>query len=228
MIGPEDLVVTVGQQLSWICAACRGSRGTLSYGHVLFHEVDTPSDPSAIPIFKINTEIVRVDTNESRSCWCAFLPGSVIAAGFPIRPRLSNEAGLEIPLEIMSALGGILNATEFGGGYILKGRSTMFVPIERLGDSVQWHFLKGNQGRISYKDVRTLCPTRLMLAEFGEKALHSTRAFLGWYSATINHLGMLLLLLLLLERYPPHYIVSRRNFLLNRANGMQRQSHLTT
>ena len=134
VIGPEDLVITVGQQLSWICAACRGSRGTLSYGHVLFHEVDIPSDPSAIPIFKINTEIVGVDTNESRSCWCAFLLGSVIVTGFPIRPRLSNEAGLEIPLEIMSALGGILDATEFGGGYILKGRSTMFVPIKRLGD----------------------------------------------------------------------------------------------
>ena len=228
VIGPEDLVVTVGQQLSWICAACRGSRGTLSYGHVLFHEVDIPSDPSAIPIFKINTEIVGVDTNESRSCWCAFLPGSVIAAGFPIRPRLSNESGLEIPLEIMSALGGILNATEFGGGYILKGRSTMFVPIERLGDSVQWHFLKKDQGRISYKDVRTLCPARLMLAEFGETALHSTRAFLGWYSATINHLGMLILLLVPPERYLPHYIVSGRNFLTNRANDMQRQSHLTT
>jgi hypothetical protein len=203
VIGPEDLVVTVGQQLSWICAACRDSKGTLSYGHVLFHEINILPNFSAIPIFKINTEIVGVDANESKSCWCKFLPGSVIAAGFPIRPRLSHEVGLEISLDIMSALGGILNATQFGGGYILKGRSTMFVPIERLGNSVQWHFLKKDQGRISYKDIRTLCSARLMLAEFGEKALHSTRAFLGWCSATINHLGMLRLLFVPLERDPP-------------------------
>jgi len=231
VIGPETLIVVVGQQLSWICAACRGSEDTLSYGHILFREVISAGAPFPNPIFRVKTEIVEVDSKELRGCWCEFLPGSVIAAGFPIRSRLSSMAGLEISLEIMSALGGIMNATQFEEGYVLKGRSIVFIPIKRQGDSVQWHFLKKDQGRISYKNIRSFGPTRLGLAEFGEKALFSTRAFLGWCDAIINHLGMLLLLFILLEMGLSQRLLSSGTFLQTKnqmTDSPHGQIHLTT
>lgn len=144
--------------------------------------------PLGIPEFAIRTEITKVDLNEVKACWCDFLSNSVIAAGFPIRSRSTNETELEIPMEVMAALGGIINATEFEKGYVLKGHTIAFVPVGRQGDSVQWHFVKGEGSRLRYQDLRGL--KRLQLSELNEKDLYATRTFLGWCCSVANHYGM--------------------------------------
>jgi len=202
--GSESLIVTVGQQLAWICAACQHSQESLSSAHIRFNEL-TQRDvsPVGVPQFQIKTELVKVDSNEVKACWCNFLPNSVVAAGFPIRSRSFDETGLEIPMEIMAALGGIVNATEYDGGYVLKGRTIAFVPVGRQADSVQWHFVRSDGSRLHYKDLRTL--QRLALADLKEKDLSTTRTFLGWCNSVVNHYGMKDLLIatfLILHGYP--------------------------
>jgi hypothetical protein len=187
--GSTDLIVTVGQQLAWITAAFRASNGHTVHSHFFF-DLDPPgSDHEAVPTFRIGAEIDDLDAEETRGCWTDFIPGLAIAAGFTIPPRLNGETGLELNLGLMSALGGISNATQFAGGYVLKGRTVMFVPMKRIKGSVQWHFLKSSAGKIQYKDARTRCPTRLMLKDFDRQDFLSTRAFLDFCGTSVNELG---------------------------------------
>ena len=184
--GPHNLIVAIGQQLSWLCTACRGNQDTLCHANCTFTELVEYDAPT----FQIQTEILEVDSKEARACWCDFLPLSVIATGFPIRRRSDAETGLEIHLEVLLALGGIGTVTELDGGYVVKGRSIAFIPTQRFGDSVQWHFLNVS-GKLTYKDIRRMpvFGTRLRFDALGDKALHSTRTFVGWCNPTTNRLG---------------------------------------
>jgi hypothetical protein len=187
--GSEDLIVTVAQQLTWLGAACRASVGELAYCYPTFDEAEISRTDFHVPAFQITYEVVPLSAQEPRSCWNKLVGSSVIATGFPISERLLNETGLDVPLEIMAALAGIPLATQYGGGYVLKGRSLMFVPVERRGNSVQWHLVQKHNGRILYKDLPSLCPVRLPLQELDEDALFSTKAFLGWCPKSINNLA---------------------------------------
>jgi hypothetical protein len=187
--GPEDLIVAVAQQLAWLVAACRASPVELAYSHVSFHQEASEPDIS-MPAFRIASEVIPLSPDEPRSCWNEVVGSSVIVAGFPIPERFLDETGLEIPLEVMASLGGMRLATQHDGGYLLKGRSIMFVPVERRGDSVQWHLVQRKGSRIRYQDAVDLCPVRLPVERLDEEGLSSTRAFLGWCPSSINNLGM--------------------------------------
>ena len=91
---------------------------------------------------------------------------------------------------MMAALGGARHATEFEGGLVLKGYSTLFVPTRRHEDSVQWHFIHdAGQDRISYHKASLQCPNRVLLKDLNHEALGTTRAFLGWWKEAEIHLG---------------------------------------
>lgn len=88
-------------------------------------------------------------------CWQPLFAGSVIVPGFPT-PERSDQIGLEIPYSIMTALARIWHPIEHDGGLILKGFSTMLVPISDKADAIQWHFISDEVGRrlptASFKD----------------------------------------------------------------------------
>ena len=180
----------VAQQLAWLVAAFRAPStcdAQLVYSCVSFKEV--PNEGSATPAFAVAAEIVSLDPEEPRSCWNEILRSSIIVAGFPIPERSLSEVGLEIPLDIMARLGGVPLAVDFDGGYLLKGHTMAFVPVERKGDSVQWHFFHCNGSRIKYRDVVARFPTRLSVKFLSGQALSSTRAFLGWWQESHNNIG---------------------------------------
>lgn len=138
--------------------------------------------------------IVTFDTSElseqDQCCWLPLFANPVIARGFPVPKRKDGERGLEIPLEIMAALGGARHVTEFEGGLVMKGYSAMFVPVERHHQSVQWHLIRrSDEQRVLYRDVSKECPSRAMLEEVNHESLENTRAFLGWWRAAETHLG---------------------------------------
>jgi hypothetical protein len=78
--------------------------------------------------------------------------------GFPIA-KPESQVGLDIPLKIMCALGGVLLYTvDHDGGIILKGFSTLFVPIKHFVDSVQWHFHHTQANtHISAQEIEDYC-----------------------------------------------------------------------
>jgi hypothetical protein len=125
-----------------------------------------------------------------QTCWLPLFYNPVIAKGFPIPHRTDHELGLEMPLEIMAALAGAEQAVEYGCGLLIKGFSSIVIPIKRQRDSVQWHLVGNADGRrIKYSDVRSRCPKRLSVNDFGHDDLRNTRAFLAWWKLSKSYVG---------------------------------------
>jgi len=189
--GTDNFIIAIAQQLAWLVSACQASpTHKLAYSYVSFQENSLSDNRN--PTFEVASEIGDLSSEELTPgrCWNEVVGSAVIAHGFPIPERSHDEEGLEIPLEIMAGLGGVSVATQYDGGYLLKGRSVMFVPVERRGNSVLWHSIQNDHGRIQYKDVANLCKRkRLPIGKLNENDLLSTRAFLGWCKTSANNLG---------------------------------------
>lgn len=141
------------------------------------------------PQFKVTYGTSELSEQE-QSCWLPVFTNSVIARGFPVPEREDGEQGVEVPLEIMAALGGARHATEFDGGLVLKGHSAMFVPVERHRHSIQWHLIRNSdEERMLYGQLRKERLKRAMLEEVDHESLRTTRAFLGWWKFSETHLG---------------------------------------
>ncbi|KAH0553008.1 hypothetical protein GP486_006796 [Trichoglossum hirsutum] len=179
--GSEDFVAVIAQQLSWLSAACRVSVGGLACSYLEFECAS-----SASPQFHIGIHVEPVKGNEA--CWNKIVDNSVVARGFPIARR-HYCIGLQAHLETLAGLVGVSLAMEHEGGYILKGRSHIFVPVERNEDEVQWHLIDRYPKRIGFDEVDGL-NKRLLFNDLDELALQSTKAFLGWCSNAVNRLGM--------------------------------------
>jgi len=89
----------------------------------------------------------------------------------------------------MAGLVGIPLAITYSGGYILKGRYHAIVPVERKGDTVQWHLIDTWPTRLEFDDVQRLCPKRVLRAELDSDALSSTNAVFVWCPEVVNRLG---------------------------------------
>lgn len=97
--------------------------------------------------------------------------------------------GLEIPLDLMAALGGARHAIDFEGGLVLKGYSALIVPVRRYERAVQWHLIRARgDDRISYREASQY-PNRALLKDLDHDVLGSTRAYLGWWKESETHLG---------------------------------------
>ena len=186
--GSEDFIVTIGQQLAWLGAACRTSVDQFSRCYTAFAEAK-PDSELPQPTFEIRYEVIPLRPDEPTSCWKDLVGDSVIATGFPISERHCEAIGLEIPLQIMATLGGISLVTCYRGGYVLKGRSILLVPGNSGNDFIQWHLAKSD-GRVHYHDIDNWFPARLSIDLLDETALQNKRSFLGWCSESSNHLGL--------------------------------------
>lgn len=141
-----------------------------------------------IPQFELLFEVLPLGKDEE-SCWHPLFSNAVIAKDFPIADR-GPETGLEISIPLMAALAGVRHAVEFEGGLLLKGHSSMFVPVKRHGDSVQWHYIENDcEDRLSYWEVENRCPGRVKLNEVNYNSLYNSRAFVGWWPQTETRLG---------------------------------------
>ncbi|KAL9043024.1 MAG: hypothetical protein Q9214_003617, partial [Letrouitia sp. 1 TL-2023] len=199
--GRCSCIVEVAQIVAWIGAACQASRRShdqkIQYIHTDFSKTNL-AQSSEGPLFRLKYTVAPLPDNE-QCCWHSLFTNATITKGYPIPERDPNVQGLEIPIEIMAALGGVRHAMDFDGGLVLKGFSTLFIPVERYGNCVQWHLICCKEGdHISYQELRMRTCTRLMLDTAGDldhpgcldhASLWQTRAFLGWWKATETHLG---------------------------------------
>jgi hypothetical protein len=188
--GSEAYIVAVAQQLAWLGAACRESVGRLASCYTRVSEGADSDNEFPGPLFDISYEVFSSGVDASTSCWHDLVGNSVIATGYSIPTRENGEIGLQISMEIMAALAKIPLATNFGGGYVLKGRSFVMAPLEKKGSSVQWHlFQNPGRNRLKYSDLRFLCPNRLSTDSLDEQEMKSSVCYLGWCPRSRNHLG---------------------------------------
>ena len=181
VVGPVEFVFTIGQQLAWLSSTCRfADHGPCYADVILFSE---SAAHSARTIMGFGIDIVGIDEDEGQLCWHSLTGDSVITSGFPTAGRGQEDKGLQIPLGIMAALGGISYAMDAGSGYVLRGENVAFVPVARRDDHVQWHLVRCDEGAKSYSELAEQSQT------LGEQTLFSTTVFLGWTMQVLNYVG---------------------------------------
>lgn len=182
-------IAEIFQQAIWMGAALRVSRHErVQYSNFCLAGSGTV-DWLGRSRFNVTFDTSEL-SNEEQSCWLPLFANPVIARGFPVPERQNGEQGLEVPLEIMAALGGARHVTEFEGGLVLKGQSAMFVPVKRHHQCIQWHLVRcGDDHRILYRELSNECPSRAMVEEVDHESLRNTRAILGWWRSAEIHLG---------------------------------------
>ncbi|KUJ07843.1 uncharacterized protein LY89DRAFT_765910 [Mollisia scopiformis] len=172
--GSSDDIVLMKQIFSWVGAAIRTSKSSQA------EYSECVSSPDGEDQFFM--DFVQTPTPEAETtCWLPLFKNAVIATGFPTAARTNHEIGVEIPLEMMAVLIGAERAVEHDGGILIKGFSSVLVPVARKNDSVQWHLLENSDGtRLKYSDIRERCQDRLSIDELSQESLREMRVFLGW------------------------------------------------
>ena len=179
-------IVEVVQQVIWMAAAIRVSRIGRVRNSMFSLDTVLLSNLQCIKVTFDQFDLLQ----EEQSCWLPIFTHAVIAHGFPVPRRENGEQGLEIPIEIMAALGGARHVTDYQGGLVLKGFSAMFVPLKRYDHSIQWHLIKRlDDQRILYRELSSGQLKRAMVEEVDYQSLWNTRAFLGWWKSAEIHLG---------------------------------------
>ncbi|KAF1950615.1 hypothetical protein CC80DRAFT_482470 [Byssothecium circinans] len=178
------LLVDLAQQVGWL-----GSALSISpFGDQL---------ACAKPSFKLSgarnwtVQFEHEDLHPSENpCWLPLFSGAVIASGFPI-PERANEMGLEISLELLTAMAGVCHAVEYDGGIVMKGYSHMFVPVRQSGDRLQWHATTSQDSdtRLTYSAGLSQCGPRALSDEVTLEDIRRLRPIVGWCSIAVSNLG---------------------------------------
>lgn len=178
----------MGQQLSWLAAACRATKSGLAYSRITFTSAHSET-AGEIPSFRIQVEVEPPLDIERKGCWNVLAGCSVLVTGFPIPERPERMTGLESQLGILSSLIGIRQAVTYRQGYVLKGRFHALVPVKKQGP-IQWHLIDTFPRKLKWADIDKMCPERVLGTALKDlKDLQFSRAFLGWYPNVRNNLG---------------------------------------
>jgi hypothetical protein len=184
--GTAPAIIEIGQQLAWLGSALRPSA---SSNNISSSEprISVLTAPDATFELTFQVKEIEASLGESRvngTCWQPLFRNPVIVKGYPILARNHQERGLELPLNMMAGLGEAFRVTNWAGGLVVKGFSTLFSPIGRFNNSVQWHYLfEKDGGRISYLSADDRCPDRVRSSSLDAPCLPFYRNFLGWASS---------------------------------------------
>jgi len=196
--GTKDSLAEVGEQLSWLGAACRQSshQEMISYCTPVCVPVEVPG-VSSIPCFRVRfeeTDLAQSDsgTKPNGTCWHSLFRNPVIVRGYPILARHPEETGLESPLNMMASLANVIYATEFEGEVLIKGISSILVPTQRIQNSILWHFMYKEDGTyMPYPSAREhgRCSNFDGSDAVDLSCLGSSRHFVGWTSSSVLRAG---------------------------------------
>ena len=170
--GLATAVTSVGKLLAWITTALREPiKNTLAYSDCEFGCL-SPF------VFDIRARALR-PVKAGISCWQPLFQGTVMAHKFPV-PARSDEKGLELPFDLMVALGRIWYPMHYQNGIVLKGYSTILVPTDKKDDSIQWHFIQ-TDSHAERIELDTVFQHRSPpIQNIDMSTLRSARAYVGW------------------------------------------------
>jgi hypothetical protein len=188
--GSDDCIINIGQQIAWLAAACslRPEHEGIVYADVGLDELHDTYD--GIPQFSVVVNVKDPSPSEARTCWNSIVGSTSLILGFPILERENEERGLEISVQLMTALVGIPEAVTYTTGYVFKGKYHAFVPVGKSKGSVQWHLIDTYPKRLKWTDIDEHCPGRISVDLDSDDASHAWN-FLGWCSPIACLLGKL-------------------------------------
>jgi hypothetical protein len=200
VFGTADSLVEVGQQFGWLGAALRSSqfeKGLAAYSPFIKSTRLTNIDPgfpksTVQPLVKLvcqmgfHTEGPTKDKmNTIGNCWHDMFRNPVMVSGYPILRKSIPEVGIEMPLNMMTALVGSQRAIEFDGKIFLKGFSTMLMAIKLTQDILIWHYHYNEEAeKISYLDHKHQDVEAINLLQ-----LETARHVVGWCSDSKHYAG---------------------------------------
>ena len=179
VVGTTSSLVEITEILAWLGAACRAS---LVDDRVQYCTPLVSSKSGTLPNLRVSYEFTEIEQASEReqtaACWHQLFRNPTIVKGYPVAARKSNEKGLEIPLSIMTNLGYAPWAVRFERTMFLKGFSSLFAPMRRIGNSILWHFMANADGRrMSYNQGLSAGPA---LDSLEWSCLDACRHFVGW------------------------------------------------
>ena len=191
--GLAHAIAEVAEQCAWLGAACR-EHSTLERLGSCSIIIDRAASAGPCVTFAYSLSDLKQESQPAgnASCWRALFRNAVIAHGYPTKRRRQNEQGLEIPLQIMLEIGLTDTVTNYNNGIVIDGLQSMFVPVGRSKDSIQWHFLYSKQEEcMMYNEADKVCPGRLRTDCLDESALSTSRHFVGWTTTAETLFGIL-------------------------------------
>lgn len=188
--GPTSFVHDIMQQVAWISATFATSPpgyGNITYCRPVLEPTHFPGSEYNV---LIKPRFEKLPVGEKDWCWLSLFSNSVIAYGSTI-PARANEVGLEMSIELMAGIIGACHAVIYDGGVVIKGFSSMFVPVKKTYEGIQWHYVANSDpdDRLSYEDGVKQCPNRLFLPVLDMSTLKTVRCFIGWNGLVDIQLG---------------------------------------
>lgn len=183
--GPKEVLISIAQQLAWLAASFRKpSNSRLASSSVSFKHLPKNNETW----FRIQVLELESIGEADKMCWHPMFSNYVIARGFPI-PERDFGNGVELPFNLMATLGRIWYPTEYLDHVLLKGFSTILVPVLRKKDSIQWHFISNSDQEepISTEAMEQYCNAEFKSADL--QLMKEMRTFLGWCKTAGIYLG---------------------------------------
>lgn len=192
VVGTADSIAEIGEQIAWLSASLRSSPFDSGVCvcrpficDIRYHD----SDPSLRQKLSCKIDFSMDKTDEhhyaSGQCWHGLFLNPVVVGGYPIPRRCEENTGLEIPLNMMIRLAGARRVTFFNSKLVIKGYSTLLVPMECHDNTILWHIIYDKQGNhISY-----LSDIVSQSANVSYSDLETCRHILGWCSRINSFAG---------------------------------------
>lgn len=185
---PVYTVAVAAELITWLSSILREAQDDgspnpstiLSFSQFSF----TPQKSDDGFIFHIQAVLTESLLYSRDNCWThLFHYCTVTTTQFPVPWRPIPSGGLEVSLEIMTALAGAKYLVNFCDKTYIKGFSTMLVVTEMTDSTVLWHFLysESRETRISYTDGQidaSKSPGKSLALSYPE--LVKRRHILGW------------------------------------------------
>ncbi|PTU23705.1 hypothetical protein P175DRAFT_0519743 [Aspergillus ochraceoroseus IBT 24754] len=193
--GTAWAIAEIGEQFAWLGASLRSSYNPKSLiictpTVSCCHKEATSEGPISFQ-FEFQLDVQRESFPPSPGgCWHGIFSSPVIVRGYPILRRSESNTGLEVPLNIMAALGKAPRVTVWDGKVFLKGFHSVMIPTKVTADMVIWHLIfKPDGSYMSYTDsqinnMEGLYPERLSMP-----LLEKSRHALGWCSDATSYIG---------------------------------------
>lgn len=193
--GSAYSIAEVGEQLGWLVAALQPSASTTAISAsrprivslVERSVVSLSENVAGSYVCKLGcvTDELPLDgpgARQNGQCWYDLFNNPVIVSHYPIPQRsdLEKSIGLEIPLDILIALAETPVFTSFGQNTLMKGYSTMLVPVREVDNIIVWHFIyEESDARLSFLDSKLSELSSIHPIAVDD---HRTRHIVGWCS----------------------------------------------
>jgi hypothetical protein len=179
--GDPLFLAETAEIMVWLSTACRASAAhdEIQVGRMDLQQVkDYRNDVSFVGELTLEDVTASGEKGVSHAtCWHGMFRNPVLAHGYPIPSRMSQEQGLELSIDLMLTLAQAFYGVVYCGVLMLKGFSTLLAPTKKENGSVTWHFIFDNTGaRQSYNDG--LQHSRLHTLD--DAIFDGARHFVGW------------------------------------------------